>query len=239
MFFALLGKKRLIRIFWSTWPRFLSMSFNYQGHCRLAARRSGVMAISSLEIQKRHAYIYSNYDGATWDKYANKGAVYITVTTERISWFLSAHNPRNNDYQGIIKTYPLYADFHYCQHRNYKKVIQTDQVFGSVIAGLPLFMDPLWRGLTVPKIPFLLSLIPTSLFFCCSIYQYPSAMNLYLLLSLLGLRTVWRWSHCIGHVRIPHGLRLFRKRHVGDIMKPFSCKTFSVISQFCNSFLFW
>jgi len=53
-----------------------------QGHCRLAARRSGVMAISSLEIQKRHAYIYSNYDGATWDKYANKGAVYITVMKE-------------------------------------------------------------------------------------------------------------------------------------------------------------
>lgn len=53
-----------------------------QGGCDQFSRRSGVMAISSLEILEKHAYVFHSCDKNTWDCKANKGAVYIQVKKE-------------------------------------------------------------------------------------------------------------------------------------------------------------
>lgn len=50
-----------------------------KGKCDIFSARSGVMAISSLEIKEKHAYIFRSCDKHTWDCKANKGAVYIKV----------------------------------------------------------------------------------------------------------------------------------------------------------------
>jgi len=41
--------------------------------------RGGVMAISSLPIIRKHQYVFKNYEKHTYDKNANKGAIYIKV----------------------------------------------------------------------------------------------------------------------------------------------------------------
>merc|ERR1712198_493873 len=53
-----------------------------KGACDKFSRRSGVMAISSLEIKERHAFVFKNCDHHTWDCKANKGAVYMKVMKE-------------------------------------------------------------------------------------------------------------------------------------------------------------